>query len=223
MDIQVFEEYHSILGTLRDKRRTTEALQWCSENRSHLKKSGSTLEFILRRQDLLELIAQDKKGAAVLYAKKHFTSMATADPLLLPTIQQALAMLVVPRCTQHLPYQELAVESDRWQHIQEVFTGAYFGVFGISRKDPLLVLVQMGCAAFKTAACGLPATKILECPACNEELQPLVKPLPLAHFEYSRLYCRITGKPISEDNPPLVLPNGQIYSSEVLINFFNEF
>jgi macrophage erythroblast attacher len=217
VDIKVFEEYHFILGTLREKQSTAEALQWCSDNRSHLKKTGSKLEFLLRRQDLLDLVRQGKKGPAVLYAKKHLTSMA-ADESMLSGIQQALAMLIAPRRTQHLPYQELAMEGERWEEITRSFKQAYFGLYGLTEYAPLLALVQMGCAAFKTAACT-GGSSVLECPACNVELAPLVKPLPFAHFEYSRLYCRLSKKLMTDDNPPYALPNGQIYSSEVFINF----
>lgn len=200
---------------MRDGKRTTEALQWCSENRSHLKKTSSPLEFILRRQDLLDLVAKGKKGQAVIYAKKHLTLLAATDPALLPLIQQALAMLITPRRTQHHVYQELAVESDRWQEIMRVFREAYFGLYAIPQQTPLFVLVQMGCAAFKTAACG-GDTRVVDCPACNEELHALVRPLPFAHFEYSRLYCRLSKTLMSDDNPPYALPNGQIYSLEAL-------
>ena len=209
----MFQEYHRIKASL-NQRNTVEALQWCSENRSHLKKTCSPLEFILRRQDILDMISQDKKGPAILYAKKHLLTMAS-DATLLPGIQQALAMLIVPTKTQHLPYQDLSDEGDRWEEITCVFTEAHHSLYGLSRQPPLLQMMQMGCAAFKTPACGGKDGRVLDCPACCEELNSLVRTLPFAHYEYSRLYCRMSKELIREDDPPYVLPNGQIYSSLV--------
>lgn len=217
MNIDVNKEYQRIRETLQKQQRTAEALQWCSDNRSHLKKSKNQLEFLLRRQDLLNLLldSSGKKGAAVLYAKKHFTALA-ADSSLLPNIQQALALLVVPKKSEHIPYRTLFQNENRWNELAETFTEAYFSLYGLPKKSPLLTLYQLGAAAFKTSACDQQETKVLECPACQDELRPLMQNLPLAHFEYSRLYCRISKRLMAEDNPPYCLPNGQIYSYQAL-------
>jgi len=50
----------------------TEALAWCSENKSKLKKLESTLEFNLRLQEYIELIKQHRLHDAINYARKHF-------------------------------------------------------------------------------------------------------------------------------------------------------
>lgn len=53
-------------------------------------------------------------------------------------------------------------------------------------------------------------------PVCNDLLNQLAKPLPVAHCSHSKLVCYITGQPLNENNPPLVLPNGNVYGELAL-------
>lgn len=53
-------------------------------------------------------------------------------------------------------------------------------------------------------------------PVCNDLLNQLAKPLPVAHCSHSKLVCYITGQPLNENNPPLVLPNGNVYGEMAL-------
>jgi macrophage erythroblast attacher len=216
------------METLRLK-RTTETLQWCSENRNHLRKQGSALEWHLRRQDFVELLRRGDKAAAVLYAKKHFgallaSSTAEHDNGIPGSddnaqhqhegVPQALALLVAVRPAYWPPpYSALMREDRAWQRLQDAFTDLFFSMYGLPRDSILPALVQCGCAAFKSPACrpgGHP-----DCPSCAPALESLVRPLPYAHYEYSRLLCRMSGAVMNEDNPPMALPNGQIYSLKV--------
>ena len=49
-------------------------------------------------------------------------------------------------------------------------------------------------------------------PLCDPRFQELAKNLPFAHFSNSKLICRITGLKMDTNNPPMVLPNGNVYS-----------
>lgn len=44
---------------------TSKCLAWCHDNRSKLRKLGSTMEFNLRIQEFIELVRQDKRLDAV--------------------------------------------------------------------------------------------------------------------------------------------------------------
>ena len=46
---------------------------------------------------------------------------------------------------------------------------------------------------------------------CQQPLNELARPLPFSHCTQSRLMCALSGKPIDEHNPPMVLPNGNVY------------
>lgn len=53
------------------------------------------------------------------------------------------------------------------------------------------------------------------CPVCNVHLKTIAKILPYAHCSVSKLICAHSREPINESNPPLMLPNGYVYSSKV--------
>ncbi|KAK1931937.1 Protein MAEA [Phytophthora citrophthora] len=52
------------------------------------------------------------------------------------------------------------------------------------------------------------------CPACSEVGSQLCIGLPFAYHPHSRLVCRVTQSVMDEHNPPLMLPNGQVYSKK---------
>lgn len=54
-----------------------------------------------------------------------------------------------------------------------------------------------------------------EDPLSQEIIRNLAEPLPFAKHIHSKLVCFITKELMNEDNPPLVLPNGYVYSSKV--------
>lgn len=43
----------------------------------------------------------------------------------------------------------------------------------------------------------------------------LAQEVPFAHHANSTIVCRITGKIMNEDNPPLAFDNGNVFSTEV--------
>ena len=55
-------------------------------------------------------------------------------------------------------------------------------------------------------------TPVPICPACSEVGSQLCTGLPFAYHPHSRLVCRVTQSVMDEHNPPLVLPNGRVYS-----------
>ena len=54
-------------------------------------------------------------------------------------------------------------------------------------------------------------------PLSQEVIRTLAEPLPFAKHIHSKLVCYISKEPMNEDNPPLVLPNGYVYSSKVCL------
>jgi macrophage erythroblast attacher len=55
-----------------------------------------------------------------------------------------------------------------------------------------------------------------QCPCCTEPFSELFAHLQPSARSHSRLICGITGVVMDERNPPLALPNGQVYSKEAL-------
>merc|ERR1712110_1292464 len=61
-----------------------------------------------------------------------------------------------------------------------------------------------------------------ECPVCHAALNKLAATLPFAHCSQSRLICHITGKPLDENNRPMMLPNGFVYGYGALAKMAQE-
>jgi len=99
------------------------------------------------------------------------------------------------------------------------------------------VALQSGLASLKTPHCykqnflsGLPGIGIMqelrprpalpernpECPVCHPALNTLAISLPYAHCSQSRLVCNMTGRPLNENNHPMMLPNGYVYGEQAL-------
>jgi macrophage erythroblast attacher len=56
------------------------------------------------------------------------------------------------------------------------------------------------------------------CPVCDADgLGQLAKEVPWSHHTNSTLVCRISGRVMDENDPPLCLPNGRVYSRTVRV------
>lgn len=53
----------------------------------------------------------------------------------------------------------------------------------------------------------------------QESFRKLASPLPFSKQHHSKLVCYITKEIMDTENPPLVLPNGYVYSTKVLLIF----
>jgi macrophage erythroblast attacher len=71
--------------------------------------------------------------------------------------------------------------------------------------------VQAGLAALKTSQ-SLADDGNREDPLHLASFRALAQPLPFAKHVHSKLVCSITREIMNEDNPPLVTPDGNVYS-----------
>eukprot|EP00058_Branchiostoma_floridae_P018230 XP_002603719.1 hypothetical protein BRAFLDRAFT_126879 [Branchiostoma floridae] len=56
-----------------------------------------------------------------------------------------------------------------------------------------------------------------QCPVCSKQMNELAKPLPFSHCAQSRLICNISGQIMNENNPPMMMPNGNVYGETALL------
>lgn len=78
------------------------------------------------------------------------------------------------------------------------------------------ITLQAGLSALKTQQCYEHENQNVNCPICdNSTLGKLAEKLPLSHHVNSTIVCRISGKIMNENNPPMLLPNGRVYSFNV--------
>lgn len=76
--------------------------------------------------------------------------------------------------------------------------------------------------AISPGICTSISRSSVACPACSAAGQMIAKSLPTPARSSSRLKCRGSGEIMNHENPPLVLPNGQVYSKKFLQNNYHE-
>ncbi|KAI9102804.1 CTLH/CRA C-terminal to lish motif domain-containing protein [Phlyctochytrium arcticum] len=212
VDQELFQESRQVEDALRNM-NCAEALRWCTDNRSSLEKIQSTLEFNIRLQEYIELVRSQKREEAIKYARKYLTGWQATH---LKEIQQALALLAFSPDTSCEVYRELFDES-RWDILIAQFHDANHALHNLTSQPLLTMTLQAGLSALKTPMCYQSADQVINCPVCaGDTLGVLADQLPNAHHVNSCMVDRISGVVMAEDNPPLVLPNGYVYSSQSL-------
>lgn len=219
VDSDVFRTTHHIVTTL-DNHDTSAALEWCSRNKNKLKKIKSRLEFSLRCQYLIEM-ARDgatinlnndlnknkRKVEAVEYARKHLSQYASTEQ---KQLQETMATLIFGPRTKISKYRSL-YSSSRWVGLKKLFLSELCQITSLPGNSFINIYLQAGLASLKTHNCGT-ASSSLEDPMHTPEFKLLASSLPYAKHNNSKLICYITKLKMNENNPPLVLPNGYVYS-----------
>ena len=146
-------------------------------------------------------------------SKKH---LSTDDPDQLPYVQRGMGLLAFPTDTEVEPYREM-LRDDRWRFLIEQFRTENYRLYQLSNQSVFAVALQAGLSALKTTQCYRQAAdRNNECPVCHSALNKLAMTLPYAHCSQSRLICAISGKPLDENNRPMMLPNGFVYGENAL-------
>lgn len=173
----------------------------------------------LSRPATVPAMAPSALDAALEYARVHLLPFAdTSSP---HHVEVQHAMLLLAFISRPLPLsaaspQQLVHES-RWQDLIAQFEADNCAVMSIASSTSVLESVlRAGISALKTPVCGLPEHQNQACPACSPSMAPLVQLLPCARHGISTIVCRITGQIINEDNPAMMLPNGNVYSKKGL-------
>uniref|UniRef100_D8QHA9 CTLH domain-containing protein n=2 Tax=Schizophyllum commune (strain H4-8 / FGSC 9210) TaxID=578458 RepID=D8QHA9_SCHCM len=223
VDIDLFTEIRRIEGALQ-AHSCTEALAWCSENKVALRKIKSQLEFELRLQEFIELCRQRNTAQAIAYSRKHLIAWQDTH---MPQIQHALALLAYAPGTQCGPYKRL-YDPSRWDTLVRSFRNAVYALNTLSPEPLLHLALYTGLASLKLRACYVKHSKNPDCPVCDggnsndvplaetRGLSKLAEEVPFSHHTNSTIVCRITGKIMDEDNPPMAFPSGQVYSRSAL-------
>ncbi|CAG7681241.1 unnamed protein product [Allacma fusca] len=195
------------------RHETGRMVAWCYENKSKLRKIRSSLELEVRVQEFVELVRCGKRFEAVRHARKYLADTEGHDQM--SAIMKCMGLLAYPADTAIQPYSEL-LSNDRWQYLIGQFRTEHARLYQLTPTSVLGAVVQAGLAALKTPQCYRPTTKNANCPVCTEPLSTLASVLPYAHCAHSQLVCAISGEPLNENNPPLVLPSGYVYGTKSL-------
>eukprot|EP00246_Nothoceros_aenigmaticus_P013261 TRINITY_DN4490_c0_g2_i1.p1 TRINITY_DN4490_c0_g2~~TRINITY_DN4490_c0_g2_i1.p1 ORF type:complete len:178 (-),score=30.04 TRINITY_DN4490_c0_g2_i1:156-626(-) len=107
-------------------------------------------------------------------------------------------------------YQTL-FDMNQWDNLIQQFKQELYGLYGMTHEPLLSIYLQAGLSALKTSFCyEEECTK--EDPLSQSMVRQLAEPLPFAKHIRSKLVCYVSKELMNEDNPPLVLPNGYVYS-----------
>jgi len=331
VDHQVFDRVAAVSRKICDEHSVKEALEWCADYESSLKKTNSSIVFQLHRMSFLDQVRNGRQLKAIAYAKKNLAQFAgnhmeelqatvaallTADPksavvssaaeqasnskrrrIATPASQHTSIDLetgdataadhsdhhggggdgAVERCPRGNPATKASVAATDagWRELSRVFLGECTRVLQLDSQTSFSVLVKAGLAALRTPDCDpnfsariahqlahprspspsqamLTATaapsravrtlvdsadeladvenqlraclfnfhaatrRSLNCPCCNSILGRIATRLPLAKLASSALICRLSGDIMNEDNPPMMLPDGQVFSLQAL-------
>ncbi|ANB14067.1 glucose-induced degradation complex subunit FYV10 [Sugiyamaella lignohabitans] len=212
VDMDILFQCHKIEQSLRQQ-RTTECQTWCQENKTHLRRISSPLEFEIRLQQYIELARERKLTDAISHSKKFLVKNADTR---LKDVQQASALLAFSPDTMVTPYKELYA-MDRWDKLATMFVNTFLSLHGLPRQSALVEYLATGISALKTYSCiqtdldfkpKMDLSRGHMCPVCSDELNKLSRSLPYAL--HTRCYL---------DSDPVVLPNGRVYGREKLIAY----
>eukprot|EP00249_Psilotum_nudum_P007998 c20969_g1_i1 orf=314-1543(+) len=210
VDIDIFLDAKKVVESLRNW-DCSEALVWCAENKSKLKKSKSKFEFKLRIQEFIELVRAEHMMEAIAYARKYLAPWGSTN---MKELQQAMATLAF-KSTTECPGYKVLFDANQWDILIQHFKQEFCKLYGMTLEPLLNIYLQAGLSALKTPFCYEEnCTK--EDPLSQETFRQLAAPLPFSKHIHSKLVCYITKELMDEDNPPMVLPNGYVYSKKAL-------
>ncbi|PWN35144.1 uncharacterized protein FA14DRAFT_144797 [Meira miltonrushii] len=222
-------------------RSCTATLAWCSENKAALRKIRSTLEFDLRLQEFIELTRDRSSQSlqeAINYSRRYLL------PYLTPTATSASTKTEEKEEREEQEQQEwirnqvarvmglLACgpsgwaytdlyDVSRWNALQQKFRAAALQIHSLPPQPLLHIALSAGLSSLKLPACYTDdpsrASANDNCPVCDSRgLGVLAKEVPWSHHINSTLVCAISGRIMNENDPPMALPNGRVYSLTAL-------
>ena len=218
VEYSIFMEIQKILDNFI-RRDLTEALSWCNTNKSKLTKINSNIRFKLLKQQFLEILKSGNMIEAVKFARENFAGFAEEN---MKEVSEVMLLLAVKNenLTQW-PKITFLLSDDRWKDLESEFKSVFFFVYNMKSSSPLETLFQSGLMSLKTPFCYSHVTRNKRCPICCEEIGILAKNLPSSQHPVSALICRVTNEIMDHLNPPLALPNGQIYSDKAIYQHLN--
>lgn len=210
VDCHIFLGAQKVVAALANH-DCSEALAWCGANRAKLKKIKSKLEFKLRVQQFIELVREDKKLEAIQYARTHLSPWANQY---MSELQHAVATLAFTANTNCSTYKVL-FENSQWQVLTDLFYKELFRLNCLTPESLLVVHLQAGLSALKTPNSYQEGCS-KEDPLHLPEFRILAEGLPYAKHVQSKLICSVTRELMNDANPPVVLPNGYVYSQKAV-------
>ncbi|KAM0788530.1 hypothetical protein ACM66B_001658 [Microbotryomycetes sp. NB124-2] len=165
VDFGLWSELHKAQDGLR-QHKLDQVLSWVNDNRVALRKSKSSLEFMIHLQAYIELCRERKLVDAIAYVKKNLSATAVAEmsssstaeggatttSTYLSELSHAMALLAYAPDTACQPYQEL-YSSNRWTALLDLFRTTFLELHSLPAIPILHMSLQAGIASLKTPIC----------------------------------------------------------------------
>ncbi|RWW24708.1 hypothetical protein GW17_00010994 [Ensete ventricosum] len=206
-----------------------------------LKRSKSKLEFQLRLQEFIELVRADENLRAISYARKY---LAPWGATYMKELQRVVATLAFRHDTECSTYKREKKKKREKKNLEFGVAlhsrypspaGEESPVQSVARGEKKhLPSWGEGTRRLAHAICNyersiihfMPVSFLTllrlcykescskEDPLSQEGFRKLAEPLPFSKLHHSKLVCYITKELMDHENPPLVLPNGYVYSTK---------
>jgi macrophage erythroblast attacher len=211
VELNIFAASRAVADDL-ERRSCTAALQWCADNRRRLSRMDSSLEFRLHIQEFVELVRHGNKSGAIKYVRSNMVG----NTMRIAAVQQAMALLAFGPGTDCAPYKDM-YSDERWTELIEAFRQDNYRLHGLPRESVLETTLKAGLSTLKMVHCGTTEGLNSNCPTCVEPYLSLARDLPRARHVHSVLVCGLSKCIMDENNPPMVLPNGNVYGNDALV------
>lgn len=210
VDLRLFSVAHSVARQL-EARDCRAALEFCAQNRARLKKNNSRLEFRLRVQEFVELVRKGESKQAIKYAQKYMAPWAKDN---MAEFKRAVAAMAFGPGTPCKRYRDL-FSDEAWPRLRNLFLLDFYLLHSLPPVSLLQIHLEAGLSALKTPESFQPGCS-KEDPLHLPAFQKLAQDLPWSKHVHSKLVCALTHEVMDVDNPPLVLPNGRVYSTKAV-------
>lgn len=198
------------------------------------------LEYRLHFAKCLDILFADEKRKAVEYAREHIVPrMKILDPQIRGFTDDTCDddLTTSYKSDLQLLLKSLAVSGNGLFDAKKWFTNADRAALasffdnvraqqaGLPNESRLVASLRAGLTSLKTGAHVSMESELVskqsepekgtrDDPLSSPALRALAVSLPLTKRARTRLTCRVTGAKMDENNPPVVLPNGYVYSQK---------
>lgn len=225
-DLDVYESSRAASEALRS-RSCAAALKWCSTRQSKLRRVGSKVEFRIRIAEFIELIRSSHSINAVKYARKHLVGWASSDPV---ELKRAMACLAFGKSTNKPPFRDM-FSACAWTSLRKLFDKECGACSGVTKESSLSANLRAGIISLKLDHVHIFSrdansfkgntqnVSVRDDPLSVKSLGGLSFGLPYSKHTNSKIICQVTRSVMDEKNPPMVLPNGFVYSARAVKMF----
>ncbi|KAL5971295.1 E3 ubiquitin-protein transferase MAEA [Taenia solium] len=209
--IDIFQEALSIQEAL-SKGDSEPAHKWFQEAKFRLKHAECTFDFDLRVFEFYLLVKANKRMEAVQHSRKYLSNFQQDDDYKTRRLGQAMLLLIM-RTPEEVDAKAAQNElNEAW--ITKRFHLALMNFYSFTLPTPFSLAVRAGITAIKTHFCYNSKSRHPDCVVCHPLINRFAQNLLFGRHDHSVLTCYQTGLAMNDDNPPMALPNGYVYSQQ---------